>query len=101
MTRQNPLSLAFALPFFSTLVYTATHGLSWYRFIPPSVETFSRLGQPFVAMLTDPARRAATHSGRAFTTAQFVTSAMQTLLVCLCRRNTNLERAVAKHMAWD
>lgn len=72
-----------------------TYGPSCYRFIPLSAKTFGRLGQPFMTMLTNLASRTATHCDGAYTPTNCVTSALQELSVCLCRCNTDLERAVA------
>jgi hypothetical protein len=47
-----------------------------------------------MALLTDLGGRAATHSDGAFMPAQFVTSALQGLSACLCRRKADLKSTV-------
>jgi hypothetical protein len=48
-----------------------------------------------MALLTDLGSQAATHSHGAFAPTQFVTSALQELFVCLGKRNTDLDGAIA------
>jgi hypothetical protein len=49
-----------------------------------------------MVLLADLGSQSATYSDGAFMPAQFVTSALQEVSVCLCRCNTDLEQAVAK-----
>jgi hypothetical protein len=63
--------------------------------VPLTVETCSRLGRPFMDLLTDVSSRASQHSNGTFTLEQFVSGVLLELSVCLCRHNAAIERAVA------
>jgi hypothetical protein len=71
------------------------YGAGCYRFVPLTVETFGRLGQPLMKLITDVSNQATQHGNGTFTREQFVTGVLRELSVCLCRRNASLERAVA------
>jgi hypothetical protein len=71
------------------------YGAGYYRFVPLTVETFGRLGQPLMKLITDVSNQATQHGNGTFTREQFVTGVLRELSVCLCRRNASLERAVA------
>ena len=62
------------------------YGAGCYRFIPLTVETFGRLGKPFMDLVTDVASRATQHGNGTFTREQFVTGVLRELSVCLCRQ---------------
>jgi hypothetical protein len=60
-----------------------------------TVETYGRLGKPFMKLITDVGASAAQQSDGTFTRDQFITGVLRELSVCLCRQNANIERAVS------
>jgi hypothetical protein len=71
------------------------YGAGCYRFLHLTVETFGRLGNSLMKLITDVSDQATQHGNGTFTREQFVTGVLREFSVCLCRRNASLELAVA------
>jgi hypothetical protein len=71
------------------------YGAGCYHFVPLTVETYGRLGEPLMKLITDVGASAAQQGDGTFTRYQFITGVLLELLVCLCRSNANIERAVS------
>ena len=71
------------------------YGDKAYSFVPLSIETYGRLGGPFMKFITRLGRKAAARSEGMFTCPQFVSSVLQELSVSLNEDNAAIERAVS------
>jgi hypothetical protein len=71
------------------------YGDTAFRFVPLSVETYGRLGKPFMELLSDVAERAVLQGAGLFSKDQFVSGVVQELSVCMCRYNARLEQGVS------
>jgi hypothetical protein len=71
------------------------YGPGCYHVVTLTVETYGRLGKPFMKLITDVEASAAQQGDDTFTRNQFITGVLPELSVCLCRRNANIEHAVS------
>jgi hypothetical protein len=69
-----------------------------FHFVPLSVETYGRLGRPFMQLLDQLSEEAATHSEGTLS-GVFVSSVLQEIGVALCRWHGRLECAVTEFFA--